>query len=936
MSSYFEYLNNSLEFLAHGGQAGAAIRSVNWNKTSLGSPEHWPQSLKNAIRLILDNGAPMYIAWGPDHTQFYNDGYLPILGRNKHPKAIGISTKETFSEIWATIGPMFQQVLQGESIFHEDLNLPLERNGKISDSYFTFSYSPLRDDHGNVAGVFVVAVETTSKKNALIESHLAQNLLYQQMMQAPVGIAVLEGPQHIYKLANPTYMQLLPGRKESDLLNRPITEALPEVVKQGFVDLLNRVYKTGAPFVGNEVFLQVSQNNEPDKHLFVDFIYQPAVDANGDIKGILVVASDVTEKVEARKTIENANKSIENERQNFRNLFKQTPEMVCILRGPDHVFEFVNEAHVRALNFDATGKTVREAQPESVEVHGILDAVYRTGKTAELFEIPITLGNRLRYFNLTYSARRDRHGTINGVMILGTEITDQILIRNSITSQKDALELTLRGAPTSEILELLSKMIEQQLGPDVVASTLLISQDGQHTFRGDVDSCGACWSNPILSSEKKVLGTFVIYYKHPHNPTPRDQEIVDLVTRTAALVIERRSTITDLEKAKRGAEMANEAKTRFLANVSHEIRTPLAAILGFSELMKEKINDTDSTAQLDRISRNAVQLGHLIDDLLDLSKIEAERFEIEPKDFELFAALEDALSSIQLKVREKGLSLRQTINGTVPQFINTDPVRFRQVLVNLLGNAVKFTESGNIDLQIEIKKQGQKNLLLVRVKDTGIGLSEDHQKRIFARFVQGDASVTRKYGGTGLGLILSRRLAQLMGGDLILEQSAEGEGSSFVFTLELRELSQPVRSSRALDSSAKPRNPKTRLAGMEFLVVDDSIDNQMISQLFIENAGGQVQIANNGLEAVNRLETEIFDAVLMDIQMPVMDGYQALKVAREKGYRKPIIALTAHALKEEKDACLAAGFTDYISKPIDRNALIQRLAELNTLPNSTL
>ncbi len=670
-----------------------------------------------------------------------------------------------------------------------------------------------------------------------------------------------------------------------------------------------------------------------------------------------------------------------NEQENFRNLFRQTPELFCMLKGPDHIFEFVNEAHRRTLGFDATGMSVLEAHPESVELHGILNDVYITGKTAQLFEIPVNLAHRIRYFNLTYSARRDANAKINGVLILGTEVSNDVMIRNSLVSQKEALELTLSESSVEQILHGHAKMLELQLGDDVMAAAMLVSGDGQRLkfetapslpkeYSQAIDqmkigpqacSCGtaahrkmpvvvsniatdplwdehrslalsfglhACWSTPIFSSDKNVLGTFAIYCRSPRNPTVREHQLVDLVTRTAAVAIERKKSISDLQKAKAEAEIANESKSRFLANMSHEIRTPLAAILGFSELLKGRTKETDPQAEihLHRVLQNAKQLSRLLDDLLDLSKIEADLFEMDREEFDLLAALDDVLSSVDLMAREKGLTICQSLIGKIPRVVYSDPMRFRQILINLVGNAVKFTEKGRIEIQMEIKEQGAKTQLFVRVKDTGIGLSTERQNKIFARFVQGDTSVSRKYGGSGLGLVLSRRMARLLGGELVLEESVEGKGSTFGLTIEVRIPAQSEGPGLSADSDKNLLSQNKLLQGLLVLVVDDSVDNQIISKMFIESAGAQVELADNGLDAVQKLSQKTYDVVLMDIQMPTMDGYQALKVARAKGYKCPILALTAHALKDEKESCLAAGFSGYISKPISRKALIRRLS----------
>ncbi|MGE3684286.1 MAG: chemotaxis protein CheB [Bdellovibrionales bacterium] len=262
-----------------------------------------------------------------------------------------------------------------------------------------------------------------------------QRILAEIFDKAPSFMTLTRGPNHVFELANQEYFRVL--RLDRSVIGKTVRDVFPEMEEQGLIDHLDQAYRTGVPFQAEEAPLRLRTPNGGERLIYVDFVYQPVRDVDGKIYGLVHQGYEVTEKVLARR-------AVENERENFRNLFKQTPEMVCILRGPDHLFEFVNEAHIRALGFDATGMTVREAQPESVEVHDILDEVYRTGKTAALHEIPVTVTDRLRYFNLTYSARRDDAGKINGVMILGMEVTDQVSDRQRIREYASELEKSQR------------------------------------------------------------------------------------------------------------------------------------------------------------------------------------------------------------------------------------------------------------------------------------------------------------------------------------------------------------------------------------------------------------------------------------------------------------------------------------------------------------
>lgn len=382
-------------------------------------------------------------------------------------------------------------------------------------------------------------------------------------------------------------------------------------------------------------------------------------------------------------------------------------------------------------------------------------------------------------------------------------------------------------------------------------------------------------------------------------------------------------TATNLERATETAEAASRAKSAFLTNMSHEIRTPLAAIVGFTDLLNaQNIENTDARHYVDRIGRNAHQLRSLIDELLDLSKIEANKLEIEKAYVDLKKTVDDAFAAVALKAREKGLQFEEKWLSDVPARIHTDPTRLRQILINLVGNAVKFTSKGKVEVQFKTLREEGRHRLEVRIIDTGIGMRADQAQKIFEPFVQADSSIARQFGGTGLGLSLSLRLARLMGGDLWVERTGPGEGSIFVLTIDIGE------EKTAGEAPARVRPLENALQGSKILIVDDSADNQMLVRLFLEKTGAECQVANNGEEAVSIAREFNFDLILMDLQMPIMDGFTALSALREQGFQKPIVAFTAHAFKSEQQKCIEAGFNGYVTKPIDRTNLIQVIGDL--------
>lgn len=370
-------------------------------------------------------------------------------------------------------------------------------------------------------------------------------------------------------------------------------------------------------------------------------------------------------------------------------------------------------------------------------------------------------------------------------------------------------------------------------------------------------------------------------------------------------------------KARAEAEKANRAKSEFLANMSHELRTPLGIVLGITDLVaKDIISPEEREKNLEIMRRNGERLLRLINDILDLEKFDAQKLTMENIEFSFPDLISEIITDFEKQVKDKGLELIVTNEGAVPRLVNSDPVRLRQVIDNLLANAIKFTEKGHIEVHIK----AERNALEITVRDTGIGLSEEQQLNLFEPFTQGDSSHTRKYGGTGLGLALAKRIAQGMGGDVQLVESQLGLGSTFRTKLNLK----AGRSSEAMGTagSVEPARP-VNLTGCKILLAEDSPDNAALFVMYLKHAGANVDVAENGLEAVNKVRSGSYDVVLMDIQMPVMDGHKATKELRKQGFTLPIVALTAHALNDQKEKAFDTGFTGYVTKPVQPSQLLK-------------
>ncbi len=473
---------------------------------------------------------------------------------------------------------------------------------------------------------------------------------------------------------------------------------------------------------------------------------------------------------------------------------------------------------------------------------------------------------------------------------------------------------------------------DEALGKDM--TDLLISKENQDSYQNDLKKFFKTGDSYLIGKRIEMIAI-----RKDKKLFPIEISIVSIQLSNQKIftsfirdITEQKKVAQDLKTAKEAAESANLAKSAFLANMSHEIRTPLGALLGFSELLlDDQVSQNEKIGYAAAVKHNGELLSKIINDILDLSKVEAGKMETEIKSVNLNEILSDTKSLLILRAKNKGITLDFSIEKNVPNYIFTDPIRLKQILLNLVGNSIKFTDKGFVRIKVELQNASISNRKIAFiVTDSGRGIDKEQTSKLFAAFSQIDNSTKRNFGGSGLGLFLSKRLSNLLGGNVQLIKSEPNVGSTFELTIDPGPytLNQPQNS--VTQSKTALANINYRLDGVKILLVDDSSDNRLLVSKFLMITGAEVDIVNNGKEAIEKATESKYDVLLMDLQMPVMDGYEATAHLRNQGYKVPIVALTAHAMIEEKNRCLANGFNEHISKPVDRSLLIEKIYNLST------
>jgi two-component system CheB/CheR fusion protein len=706
--------------------------------------------------------------------------------------------------------------------------------------------------------------------------------------------------------------------------------------------------------------------------------------------------ADIACEIFERKRAEEALKESE---LRLAEIVRKSPSFMSILRGPDHVFEMANEKYFQVIGQrDILGKKLTEALPEIADSSypQILDGVYKTGEPFTANDVSIMLARGANgkleevWLDFIYLPLREPDGTISGIFVHGVDITERkqaeealrtSYLRSNLLAETTA-QLLASDSP-QRVVDNLCRRVMEVLDCQAFFNFLVDGKAGRLRLNAcagipeeevkklewldyGVAVCGCAARDATrivaedipntpdprtelvksygirayachpLMAHGNVLGTLSFGTRNRPGFTKDELALMKTVADHVAIAMERKQAEDDLKIAREAAEAASRAKSQFLANMSHELRTPMTGVLGMLQFTLKTPLDAQQQDFVETAHKSARTLLRILNDILDLSKVEAGKLSIEAKPFTLHDGVTGAIDILIPEARRKGLELNYTMADDLPKTVVGDQVRLLQVLTNLCGNAVKFTEQGKVEVRVTAggeTAEGKREITFT-VRDTGIGIPDDKKELIFDSFNQADISHARRFGGTGLGLAISRELVERMGGTITCA-SEEGKGSTFSFTIPLgvaltesETVSMPVAPPPA---ACAPVSSSEKSKARLLLAEDDPITRQVIG-LMLKHSNFDHDIAENGLRAVEMWEKGNYDLVLMDVQMPGQDGFAATGDIREKelerGGHTLILAMTAHAFPEDEKRCLAAGMDAYIPKPIDLQKCIAMIEEL--------
>ena len=916
-----------------GGEMGNRVRRKDWSRTSLGPIETWPQSLRTAVGICLNSQAAMFVWWGPDLINIYNDAYATMLGK-RHPNALGMPAHEIWTEIWSLLTADIKAVVdRGESISHERVRLILERNGYPEETYFTYSYSPIPDDEGGVGGLFAVCTDETARVLAERERDVFAGQRQLALDAAAMG----------WWRYDPITQVCSYDRRYAEIFSVDGNEKPNE-------EILKRVHPDDLPGLRAAVTAALSLVN-PKPYSAEYRIFHPDgsihwIEAHGtatfegeqDARRAVSLVGTVAEITTRKRDAEQSRIILESITDGFFALDREWR------------FSYINPQGERLLDRAANellGNVIFEMYPGIPGTE--IEHLYRRAAAGtacsvtsfyadhdrwyEIHAYPAPEGISIYFRNVTERMRADEALRESNTLLQAiSDSTEDVIFAKDIDGR-------LRYANPAT-LQLLGKTLDQVLGKtdaellgDQSAARSVMENDRRIMQTGVAeeieervplpDGSHRVWVSqkiPNRDASGKVIGLLGV----SRDITDRKQSE------------EAKQALLDIErKARADADRASRMKDEFLATLSHELRTPLNAIMGWAAILSgDQVTEEDRTTGVDTILRNAHVQTRIIEELLDMSRIISGKLRLEVQQIDLSSVVQAAIDTIRPAADAKNVRVIPVLDSH-PGPLSGDPNRLQQVFWNLLSNAVKFTPKGG---QVQVVLERVHSQIEVRIADSGEGIQADFLPFVFERFRQADASTTRRHGGLGLGLAIVKQLVELHGGTVRVSSGGVGKGTTFGVVMPVTavhpEAEPAVQRRHPLVGSSAPINLKRdiTLSGVRVLVVDDEPDARGLVKRLLEDCDARVKSAANAAEALTLLCGEKFDVIVSDIGMPGEDGYYLIKRIRQltidQGKNTPAIALTAYASSADRVKSITAGFQNHIAKPVDSAELIAMVASL--------
>ncbi len=806
---------------------GDLTRNYPWESTPIGSPETWPQSLHTALNILLNARFPMFLWWGKELIQFYNDAYRPSLGENgKHPTALGQRGEECWPEIWPTIKPLIDQVLSGgEATWSEDQLIPIFRNGKLEDVYWTFSYNPVNDEAGNVGGVLVVCYETTKNVQTVQELKISEARFQNLIREAPVGIIVLSGKEMLVELVNTAYGKLI-DRTPEEMIGKFLFDIIPEAEEE-FRPLLEDVLINGKAASFNGDPYSVESNGKKIEGC-LDMVFQPYKEIDGAITGVMGLCHDVTEQVKSRKKIEDSEERL-------RSFIESAPFPISVYTGKEMLIQFANQAIIDAWGKgnDVIGKLYTDILPEleNQEIFKQVQQVYNAGKPfhAKNKRIDLVIDDKLQsyYFNYSFTPVFDGEGNVYGVMNTAADVTDLHIAHMKMKESEQNLRNVILQAPVAmcilmgidyvveianeRMYEIWGKSEEEISGKPIFTGLPEAKGQGLEDLLNTVYNTGKTFTAdevPVLLPRKNGIETVYLdfvyeAFREGNNEVSgimavaidvTDQVIARRKIEESEALLQTRVEERTEELKKANVDLANMNKEleQFTYAASHDMQEPLRKVHTFSSfLLHNNAVQLDDRGKnyLNKIASSVDRMKNIIDDLLYYSHQTRDDQMFESTD--LNNIIEEIKADLELSIQQKNA----TIQKKELPLVKAVPSQMNQLFSNLFSNSLKFSKPGEpLQMKIDYKilsvqevaelniPEAQDKYIKIVFSDNGIGFEQQYAQQIFRLFsrLHGKA----EYEGTGIGLGLCKKIVQNHNG-LIWAESEPGKGADFNIVLPL-------------------------------------------------------------------------------------------------------------------------------------------------------